>query len=132
MMSVPSQKLGSERPIRPPLRDLNEDGTARPYRVARVAAEERGQPAPILEVKRLIEPEVRAQTRELLGRESRRGSEPRRNGVAGQQPYEEEREERDADQCRDGAEQSLREISAHASRSDRSLITCRARSVGDR
>src|SRR5207249_5950049 len=48
-------------------RDLDQDGTARPYRVACVAAEERGQPAPVLEVKRLIEPEVRAEARELLG-----------------------------------------------------------------
>src|SRR5437762_5727312 len=39
-----------------PLRDLDQDGTARPYGVARVAPEERRQPCPVLNVKRLIEP----------------------------------------------------------------------------
>src|SRR5207244_10603427 len=114
------------------LGDLDEDGTSGADRVARIAAEERAEPGPVLHQKRLIKAEVRAQTRELLRGEGGGRAEPGRDRVTGDEANEEEREQGDADQGRDGTEQSLREISAHASRSDRPLVICRPRSAGDR
>src|SRR5207249_4923185 len=111
------------------LGDLDEDGTSGADRVPSVTVEERAEPIPVLDEERLVEAEVRTQARELLGRERRRRAESRRDGVAGDEPDEQEREERDADEGRDRAEQSLREITTHASRSERSLLICRARSA---
>src|SRR5438067_508028 len=65
------------------LRDLREHRAPGADRIPRVAVKERGEPGPVLDERRLIETEVRAKTRELLGGERRRGAESCRDGVAG-------------------------------------------------
>ena len=121
------------------LADLDEDRTSRTDRVPRVAMEERGEPAPVLDRQRLVQPEVRAQARELFRRERGGGPESRRDRVAGNEPNEEECEHRDAEERGDAAEEALREVAAHGSAIGRGrrvpprpAVICPARSVVDR
>ena len=96
--------------------DLGGDRLAGPDRVAGVPAQQRAEPGQVLDVERLVDPEVGPELGELLRAERRRRAEPDGDRVARDQPQEQEGQHRDPEQGRRHAQQPLDEVRGHRCR----------------
>ena len=93
--------------------DLADDRLARAERVAGVTPQQGAEPAEVLEGERPVEAEVAAQLRHLLRGQHGARAEADRDRVAGDQPEEEERQQRHADQRRPEREEPAQEVARH-------------------